>query len=77
MSQSKRDQHWKKPKALRYPYTVRSGQSIFSSCPDPIFWRKEINEFKQVTYVSYKMEEYKELIENLKVFSNIEQGIFQ
>ena len=37
------------------------------------FCRKESSEFKQVTYVSYKMEKFKELIENLKDFSNIEQ----
>ena len=42
-----------------------------------LFFRKESNEFKQVTYVSYKMEEFKELIENLKDFSNIEQCTFQ
>ena len=42
-----------------------------------LFCRKESNEFKQVTYVSYKMEEFKELIENLKDFSNIEQCTFQ
>ena len=44
-----------------------------------LFCRKESNEFKQVTYVSYKMEEFKELIENLidLDFSNIEQCTFQ
>ena len=42
-----------------------------------LFFRKENNEFKQVTYVSYKMEDFKELIENLKDFSNIEQCTFQ
>ena len=42
-----------------------------------LFCLKESNEFKQVTYVSYKMEEFKELIENLKDFSNIEQCTFQ
>ena len=42
-----------------------------------LFCRKESNEFKQVTYVSYRMEEFKELIENLKDFSNIEQCTFQ
>ena len=42
-----------------------------------LFCRKESNEFKQVTYVSYKMKEFKELIENLKDFANIEQCTFQ
>ena len=41
-----------------------------------LFCRKESNEFKQVTYVSYKMKEFKELIENPKDFSNIEQNKF-
>ena len=41
-----------------------------------LFCRKESNEFKQVTYVSYKMQEFKELIENLKDFSTIEQCTF-
>ena len=42
-----------------------------------LFCRKESNEFKQVTYVSYKMEEFMELIENLKDFSIIEHCTFQ
>ena len=42
-----------------------------------LFCRKESNEYKQVTYVSYKMEEFKELIENIKDFSNTEQSTFQ
>ena len=42
-----------------------------------LFCRKESNEFKQVTYVSYKMEEFKKLIENLKDFFIIEQCTFQ
>ena len=39
--------------------------------------RKESNEFKKVTYVIYKMEEFTELIENLKNISNNEQLTFQ
>ena len=42
-----------------------------------LFYLKESNEFKQVTYVSYKMKEFKELIENLQDFSKIEQCTFQ
>ena len=38
-----------------------------------LFYCKESNEYKQVTYVSYKMIEFKELIKNLKNFSKIEQ----
>ena len=42
-----------------------------------LFCRKENNEFKQVTYVSYTLDEFKELIQNLKDFSNIQQCTFQ
>ena len=42
-----------------------------------LFCRKENNEFKQVTYVSYTLDEFKELIQNLNDFSNIEQCTFQ
>ena len=42
-----------------------------------LFWRKENNEFKQVTYVSYTLDEFKELIQNLREFSNIQQCTFQ
>ena len=42
-----------------------------------LFCRKENNEFKQVTYVSYVLDEFKELIQNLNDFSNIEQCTFQ
>ena len=44
------------------------------------FWlycRKENNECKQVTYVSYTMDEFKELIQNLNDFPNIKQFTFQ
>ena len=41
------------------------------------FCRKESNEFKQVTYVSCKVEEIKELIQNPKEFANIEHCTFQ
>ena len=42
-----------------------------------IFCRKENNEFKQVTYVSYTLDEFKELIQNWTDFFNIEQCTFQ
>ena len=42
-----------------------------------LFCRKENNGFKQVTYVSYTLDEFKELIQNLKDFSNIQQCTFQ
>ena len=42
-----------------------------------LFCRKENNEFKQLTYVSYTLDEFKELIQNLNDFSNIEQCTFQ
>ena len=42
-----------------------------------LFSRKENNEFKQVNYVSYNLDEFKELIQNLNDFSNIEQCTFQ
>ena len=35
-----------------------------------LFCRKENNEFKQVTYVRYTLDEFKELIQNLNAFSN-------
>ena len=42
-----------------------------------LFCRKENNEFKQVIYVSYTLDEFKELIQNLNDFSNIEQCTFK
>ena len=42
-----------------------------------LFCCKENNEFKQVTYVSYTLDEFKELIQNLNDLSNIEQCTFQ
>ena len=42
-----------------------------------LFCRKENNDFKLVTYVSYTLDEFKELIQNLKDFSNIQQCTFQ
>ena len=42
-----------------------------------VFRRKENNEFKQVTYVSYTLDEVKELIQNLKNLSNIQPCTFQ
>ena len=41
------------------------------------FLSKENNELKQVTYASYTLDEYKDLIRNLKDFSNIQQCTFQ
>ena len=41
------------------------------------FCRKDNNEFRQVTYVGYTLDEFKELIQNLKDFSNIQQCTFQ
>ena len=42
-----------------------------------LFCRKGNTEFKQVTYVSYTLDEFKDLIQNLNDFSNIEQCTFQ
>ena len=42
-----------------------------------LFCRKENNEIKQVTYVSYTQNEFKELTQNLKEFSNIQQCTFE
>ena len=42
-----------------------------------LFCQKENNEFNQVTYVSYTLEEFKDLIQNLKDFPNIQQCTFQ
>ena len=42
-----------------------------------IFCRKENNEFKQVTYFSYTLYEFNELIQILNDFSNNEQCTFQ
>ena len=36
-----------------------------------LFFRKENNDFKKATYVSYTLDEFKELIPNLNDFSNI------
>ena len=42
-----------------------------------LFCSKKNNEFKQVTYVSYTLDEFKELIQHLSDFSNIEKNTFQ
>ena len=42
-----------------------------------LFCRKENNEFKQVTNVSYTLSEFKELIQSLKEISNIQQCTIQ
>ena len=42
-----------------------------------LFCRKENIEFKQVTYISYTMDEFKELIQSLKGCFNIQQCTFQ
>ena len=42
-----------------------------------LFCCKENNEFKHVNYISYTLDELKELIQNLNDFSNIEQCTFQ
>ena len=42
-----------------------------------MFYREENNNLKQVTYDSYTVDEYSELIQNLKDISNIQQCSFQ
>ena len=54
-----------------------SGESSFIYVQIRLFCREENKEFKQVTFGSYTWDEFKELIQNLNDFSNIEQCTFQ
>ena len=66
--------NWRK-KVTFIQYVQENPASIYVQIR--LFCGKENIEFKQLTYVSYTLDEFKELIQNLNDFSNIERCIFQ